>query len=345
MYLRYGMNPHQHPATATPIDAGRGPISVVHGEPSYINILDALGAWELVRDAHRACDRPAAASFKHVSPAGAALAGDLDAVMTSIYGPTSSPLTSAYIRARDADPKSSFGDFVAVSGPVDAELADLLSRVVSDGIIAPGFEPGTVATLAAKKRGTFLILKADPTFEPPPVESREVFGVRLTQPRFVLPPIDLNDDLRLASIIAHYTQSNSVVYVRDGAALGIGAGQQSRVDCTRLAGAKVDTWWLRRHPSVPTPSVAKIQDKITMQLEYVNQLPPLVRASWLRELDDVSLASDGAIPFRDNIDEARLHGVRHIVEPGGSTRSADMAAACAEAGIHLTQTGIRLFHH
>jgi phosphoribosylaminoimidazolecarboxamide formyltransferase / IMP cyclohydrolase len=343
MHLRYGMNPHQHPATATPI--GSPPIGVVHGAPSYLNLLDALGGWQLVRDAGRAFGRPAAASFKHVSPAGAALAAPLDAVMTAIYGPASSPLATAYVRARDADPKSSFGDFVAVSEPVDADLADVLSRVVSDGIIAPGFAPGTVATLSRKKGGQFLILEADPAFEPPEVETREVFGLRLTQPRFTLPPADLGDDLRFGTIVAHYTQSNSVIYVRDGMVLGIGAGQQSRVDCTRLAGAKVDTWWSRRHPGLPPVTAPRIQDKITIQLAYADQLPPAERAEWLRELDGVSLVSDGAIPFTDNIEEARRHGVRFIAEPGGSIRSGDVAAACAEHGIGLTQTGIRLFHH
>ncbi len=345
MQLRYGMNPHQHPATATSIDSGREPIRVVHGEPSFINMLDALGAWQLVREASGAFGRPTATSFKHTTPAGAALDGALDPVAAALYGPVTSPLATAYIRARDADPKSSFGDFVAVSEPVDTELAAVLSRVVSDGIIAPGFAPGTVATLAGKKRGTYLVMEADPAFVPPEIETREVFGIRLTQPRFALPPVDLSDDLRLGTIIAHYTPSNTIVYVRDGMALGIGAGQQSRVDCTRLAGAKVDTWWLRRHPSLPAPTGERIQDQIKIQLEYADQLSPTVRAAWIRELDGVSLVSDGAIPFRDNVDEAYRHGVRHIAEPGGSIRTPEVAEACAALGITWTATGVRLFHH
>jgi phosphoribosylaminoimidazolecarboxamide formyltransferase/IMP cyclohydrolase len=364
MQLRYGTNPHQRPATLTPIEVGRSPIRLVHGQPSYINLLDALGAWQLVQEASQALNQPAATSFKHVSPAGAALAGPIDAVMAESYrvdASTIGPLASAYLRARDADPKSSYGDFIAVSEPVDAELAELLRLLVSDGVIAPGYAPGTVATLSAKKSGTFLILEADPGYRPPEQETREVYGVRLTQPRDDLPLTrDLLttvvcgtlsdraiDDLLLGMIVLRHTQSNSVAYLRDGMTLGIGAGQQSRIDCTRLAGAKVDTWWLRRHPQVrglPRDSITRVQDRINQQILYLDG-EPIDRRAWLDRLDHVSFVSDGAIPFRDNIDHAQQHGVRYIAEPGGSIRSADVLAACQEHGIALAHTGIRLFHH
>jgi hypothetical protein len=267
MRLRYGMNPQQATACATPVMPDDWPVRVVHGQPSLINMLDALGAWQLVREAGQLLGRAAAASFKHTSPAGAALAGPVDEVAAGPYrtdGHGISGVTSAYLRARDADLKSSYGDFAAVSSPVDADLARLLARVVCDGIIAPGYVPGTVTTLSRKKNGQFLIMEADTAFTPPPRESREVFGVRLTQDRDDTPlsPGLLQistgpalteaavSDLLLGMAVLRYTQSNSVCYVRDGMTLGIGAGQQSRVDCTRLAGAKTDTWWLRRHPAI-----------------------------------------------------------------------------------------------
>lgn len=292
MRLRYGTNPHQTAAVEHP------PFTVVAGEPSYINILDALTGWQLVRDAAQTLGRPAAASYKHVSPAGAAL------------GET---VAAAYTRARDADPKSSYGDFVAVSHPVDLELAGVLKRVVSDGIIAPGYDEGVVEILAAKKRGTYLVLEVDPEFEPPAEEVREIFGARLTQERDALPlPRDLPGDAVLGLIVARYTQSNTVVMVKDAVAIGIGAGQQSRVDCTRLAGEKAALWWSRRSDE---------------------------------PLTGVTMVSDGVLPFSDNVDEAQRYGVTHIVEPGGSIRSGEVAAACAERGIRRTVTGVRLFRH
>jgi phosphoribosylaminoimidazolecarboxamide formyltransferase/IMP cyclohydrolase len=294
MQLRYGMNPHQTPAFCTPLDPQRPPLSVLHGSPSYINVLDAVTGWQLVREAAQTFGRPAAASFKHVSPAGAALGATV---------------SEAYARARSADPKSSYGDFVAVSEPVDRSLAELLRGVVSDGIIAPGFEAGVVDMLAAKKRGTFLVLEVDPDFEPPVTESREVFGLRLTEPRDSLPltralfPGVDADDLLLGMIVLRYTQSNSVAYLRDGMTLGVGAGQQSRIDCTRLAGEKT----AGRGP--------------------------------------IAFVSDGALPFIDNVEEAHRHGVRLIAEPGGSIRSGEVQQACERLGITLVQTGIRLFRH
>ena len=346
MRLRYGMNPHQTPAAWAPVEAGAAPLRLVSGLPSYVNLLDAIGGWQLVREAAQAFDLPAATSIKHVSPAGAAVAGAIDAAMAAAYHLDRSAvgaLTSAYVRARDADPKSSYGDLVAVSHPVDLELEAFLREVVSDGIVAPGYEPGVVAALAAKKSGRYLILEADPSFTPPPVEVREVYGLRLTQPVDPPGPFIAQPDLRLGSIIARYTQSNSVVYVRDGMALGVGAGQQSRIDCTALAGAKVDTWWLRRHPAVPAPRSNRLHDRVNDQLAAAAAAPD--RAAWLARLTGVAFVSDGALPFADNVAEAHRHGVSFIAEPGGSTRSPEIAAECHRRGIELLQTGRRLFRH
>ncbi len=371
MELRYGINPGQA-ASAEPVVAGEWPVRVVNGEPSYINVLDALNGWQLVREASLGLGKVAAASFKHVSPAGAAIAGDLDEVAAGLYGVQGGAvgeLTSAYLRARDADPKSSYGDFVAVSRPVDLELAEVLGGLVSDGIIAPGFEPGTVERLSRKKSGRFLVMEVDEEFVPPREEVREVYGVRLTQER---PQAQLAGesgvDLGLGMVVARYTQSNSVCYVRGGMTIGIGAGQQSRVDCTRLAGAKADIWWLRRHPKVRGlvfRDEIKRQDRINWQVRWcegdltayererlaqelaepAQELTSAERAEWIEQLDGVAFVSDGALPFRDNVDHAQRHGVRYIAEPGGSIRSDEVAAACAEYGITLTRTGLRLFHH
>jgi phosphoribosylaminoimidazolecarboxamide formyltransferase/IMP cyclohydrolase len=286
------------------------------------------------------------------------------------------------VRARDADPKCSFGDMIAVSQPVDAGLAAFLAKVVSDGIIAPGYEPGTLAVLAAKKRGTFLVLEADPGYQPSPWERREVFGMTLAQERDAAPltadllsvaagpplPSGAVTDALLGLAAVRYTQSNSVVLVRDGMTLGIGAGQQSRVDCVRLAAAKAATWWLRRHPLIAgLPVVAGMsrQDRLNWQIRMAGadmtpgqlaefgQLFPGVapglggpeRAEWLARLDGVTLVSDGYLPFRDNIEHASRAGVRYVIEPGGSSRAADVEAACAEHGMTLVRTGLRLFHH
>lgn len=303
--MRYGMNPHQT-ASMTAVGS-QAPFTVVAGSPSYINVLDALTGWQLVREAAGVFGVPAAASYKHVSPAGAALG-------TSV--------ADAYRRARDADPKSSYGDFVAVSHPVDLELAGVLRGVVSDGIIAPGYAPGVVEVLAAKKRGTYLVLEADPLFEPPRDEVRELYGLRLTQSRDDAPltrsllSADVDDaaarDLLLGLIVVRYTQSNTVAFLKDGMALGIGAGQQSRVDCTRLAGLKAADWQSRQSAE---------------------------------PLTGVSMVSDGALPFPDNVEVAAGFGVTHIAEPGGSIRSDQVAAACAAHGITWSPTGLRLFRH
>ncbi len=382
MDLRYGMNPHQ---AARAWGIGAGPVRVLAGAPSYINMLDALNAWHLVREADLTLGQPVAASFKHVSPAGVACAGRLDDAVAGVWGLSGSegPLTSAYARARDADPKSSYGDMIAISRVVDVELADLLSRVVSDGIIAPGFAEGTVALLANKKRGTFLIFEADQSYQPPVQETREVFGIRLEQDVDRLPitagllkvahgrplaPAAIDDAL-LGMVTLRYTQSNSVAYVRDGMTVGVGAGQQSRIDCTKLAGAKTAVWWMRRHPSLPMiPFRTDLprQERVNWQVRcaegdltaaehtffqqaLVAPPPPLPdaaqRRSWMRRLDGVTLTSDGHIPFRDNIDAAARYDVGNVVEPGGSHRSPDVARACASHGITLVHTGLRLFHH
>ncbi|WP_256449437.1 5-aminoimidazole-4-carboxamide ribonucleotide transformylase [Kutzneria sp. CA-103260] len=355
MELRYGINPQQ----AAEFEGSA--VRMVNGQPSYVNLLDALNAWQLVREASRALGRTVAASFKHVSPAGAALSGPIDQVTADLYGMDDvGPVASAYLRARDADPKCSYGDFAAVSAPVDAELAELLSAVVCDGIVAPGFEPGTVATLSAKKGGRFLVVEADPDFVPPQRETREVFGMRLTQDRDPVPltrsllgeclPSTAVDDLLLGMAVLRYTQSNSVCYVKDGVTLGIGAGQQSRVDCTRLAGSKVDIWWLRRHPAVRVlldvkPGTRR-QDLINEQIRYIEEdLTAIERAEWMERLSGVSFVSDGYLPFRDNVDHAAKHGVRYIAEPGGSIRSEEVAEACRKHGITLVRTDLRLFHH
>ncbi|HEY3241616.1 MAG TPA: phosphoribosylaminoimidazolecarboxamide formyltransferase [Acidimicrobiia bacterium] len=383
MDLRYGINPEQ--AARASLGEPGSPLRLVSGEPSYINLLDALNAWQLVREAARSLEQPVATSFKHVSPAGVAAAGELDEVMEATWavrGAELTPAASAYVRARDCDPKSSFGDFVAASEPVDQSLATLLASVVSDGIVAPGFEPGTVEVLAAKKDGRFLVLEATPDYQPPEWERRDVFGLWLEQraARAEITPgvvsagtsTPLPDaavaDLVLAMVTARYTQSNSMIYAKAGMVVGVGAGQQSRVDCTKLAGAKIDTWWLRRHDNVRSlafKSDVRRQDRINWQIRHIEgdmtsaererfldavhvEPAPLTaedRASWLAGLEEVALASDGYIPFRDNIDHAARHGVRYVAHPGGSTRSDEVRTAAAEHGITMANTGVPLFHH
>ena len=379
--LRYGCNPHQTHAAFEP---GAG-VRIRAGQPSFVNMLDALNAWQLARELKDALAMPAAASFKHVSPAGAAVAVPLPADLQRAYeveGVALTPLATAYARARGADPKSSFGDFAALSEPVDAATADYLKGVVSDGVIAPGFEPGAFETLARKKSGAFVVLEANPAYEPPALESRQVFGITLTQTRndHRIADADLANvvcgslsedakrDLLLGLIALKYTQSNSVALTSDGQTIGVGAGQQSRVDCTKLAGAKADVWRLRRHPNVQNlrfRSGAKRQERINWRVRYIegdmaaaeqaafataltepaSPLSAEERAAWLAKPADVSMASDGFIPFRDNVDCAQRHGVRFIAQPGGSARDAEVASACCEYGIAMAHTGVRLFHH
>jgi phosphoribosylaminoimidazolecarboxamide formyltransferase/IMP cyclohydrolase len=385
MQLRYGTNPHQKYAAAEPVDGAHMPLEIRNGQPSLINLLDALNAWQLVRELRGALGLPAAASFKHVSPAGAAVAVPLEPDLERAYevsGAALTPSALAYVRARGADPKSSFGDVAALSDPVDRATAEVLRGVVSDAVIAPGFDADALEILRKKQDGRFLVLQADPDFAPPARESREIFGVRLVQDRnaHAISEADLADvrcgaltpaarrDLVLALVTLKYTQSNSVGYALGGQMIGIGAGQQSRVDCTKLAGAKADTWHLLRHPKVLGLRFKKgvrRQDRINWRVRYVegDLLPaesaalgdalegptPVLsaeeRREWIGQLEGVALASDGFIPFRDNVDHAARHGVRFIAQPGGSARDAEIEQACGEHGIALVQTHLRLFHH
>jgi phosphoribosylaminoimidazolecarboxamide formyltransferase/IMP cyclohydrolase len=383
MQLKYGCNPHQSFASAEAI--AQAPVELLNGQPSIINLLDALNAWQLVSEVTQALGLPAAASFKHVSPAGAAVAAPLSADLAEAYEVTGvelSPAALAYVRARGADPKCSFGDFVALSEPVDDVTADFLKGVVSDGIIAPDYRGRALETLSSKKNGSFIVLKADASFKPPARETREMFGMRLTQDRnaHVFTSADLKDvvcgaiteearrDLVLGYTTLKYTQSNSVGYAIGGQLIGIGAGQQSRVDCTKLAGSKADLWQLRRHPKVlglRFQSSVKRQDRINWRVRYIEgdltryeeqalaealetQLSALTedeKRSFLAGVSGVSMVSDGFIPFRDNIDHAQRHGVSFIAQPGGSSRDADIQQACREYGISMVHTHLRAFHH
>lgn len=383
--LKYGCNPHQGYAAAEALEGKDSPLAIRNGKPSMINLLDALNAWQLVSELRGALDLPSAASFKHVSPAGAAVAVDLPEDLQRSYevaGRELTPLATAYVRARGADPKCSFGDFVALSDPVDQATADFLKGVISDGVIAPGFEEGALETLSAKKGGGFIVMEADPNFEPPAREAREIFGLRLVQDRNnhritradietvvcgALTP-EAERDLLLGLVTLKYTQSNSMGFALGGQMIGVGAGQQSRVDCTKLAAGKADTWHLGRHPKVLDlrfKKGTKKQDRINWRVRYIEGdltpgeeealsgvldqplelLTPEERSTWLQKLDGVSLASDAFIPFRDNIDHAQKHGVKFIAQPGGSTRDEEVTAACKEFGITMVHTGIRLFHH
>uniref|UniRef100_M4B3W9 MGS-like domain-containing protein n=1 Tax=Hyaloperonospora arabidopsidis (strain Emoy2) TaxID=559515 RepID=M4B3W9_HYAAE len=387
--LKYGCNPHQQPAAILSQVGTKLPFSVLNGTPGYINLLDAANAYQLVRELRLSLNLPAAASFKHVSPAGAAVAVELDESLHAAYevgNVTLTPLSLAYLRARNADPLSSFGDFVAVSDVVDEATAKILKREVSDGIIAPGYEPAAFEILKAKKGGKFIILEADATFELPEVEYREVAGITFAQKRNdVIFSADkhLGDvqtsgagpltgakkrDLVLAAITLKYTQSNSVGYAKDGQMIGVGAGQQSRVDCVKLAGRKVAIWHLRQHPKVQGlafKSHVKRQERVNARVRYIEgdmapaeletfnalfeHVPePLTsgeKQEFLNHLTDVSLASDAFFPFRDSIDHATKLGVKYITQPGGSTRDGDVKAACEEFGITMAFSNLRLFHH
>jgi len=385
--LRYGMNPHQKKARVY-VTKGDLPIEVLSGAPGFINVLDALNSWALVRDLRAALALPAAASFKHVSPAGAAVTAPLsDAEKVAFFVddmPDLSPLAVAYARARGADRMSSFGDFAAFSDTVDASCAALLAREVSDGCIAPAYDSGALKILREKRGGKYLVLRMDPDFEPPETETRELFGIRIEQSRSaVVPgpetcekivtkkkrlPKDAVRDLVVGQVALKYTQSNSVAFAKSGQAIGIGAGQQSRVHCTRLAGSKADIWWLRQHPRVLG---AEFKDDLSRAErnnaidQYLLEHPtpfeerawreafkappqPLSadeRRQWLAKLTDVSLASDAFFPFRDSIDRAAQSGVKYIVQPGGSDRDDLVIQACDEHGMVMAFSGLRLFHH
>ncbi len=385
--LRYGMNPHQKTARLV-APGGALPVEVLSGAPGFINMLDALNAWALVRDLRAALDLPAAASFKHVSPAGAAvtfpLSEDEARALFVADMPDLSPLAVAYARARGADRMSSFGDFAAFSDPVDASAAALLKREVSDGCIAPAYDEAALSVLREKKGGKYLVLRIDPDYAPPATEAREVFGLRLEQDRNAAVPgpetyrevvtknAELTEgairDLLVGQITLKYTQSNSVALCARGQAIGIGAGQQSRVHCTRLAAGKADTWWLRQHPRVLETtfreglSRAEMNNAIDLYLlaeatdreqqawrEAFDPAPepltPDERRAWLQRLTDVTLASDAYFPFRDSIDRAARSGVRTVVQPGHSLRDDEVIAACDEYGMTMVFSGLRLFHH
>jgi phosphoribosylaminoimidazolecarboxamide formyltransferase/IMP cyclohydrolase len=385
--LRYGTNPHQTPARVYMSDGAELPISVLNGSPGYINLLDALNSWQLVRELKAALGQPAAASFKHVSPAGAAVATPLTDALKKAYFVDDlelSPLTTAYARARGADRLSSFGDFIALSDTVDVSTAGLIAREVSDGMIAPAYEPSALEILKNKKGGKYAVIQIDPAFEPPVAETRQVFGVTFEQRRHDrsvtpddftnivttqkdLPPAAIRD-LTLAWITLKYTQSNSVCFVADGQAIGIGAGQQSRIHCVRLAGLKTDLWHLRQHPTVlnlpfkpglkrsdrdnaidqflrddVTPNEKANWDEIFVQTP--EQLLPDEKHEWLSRLDSVTLGSDAFFPFRDSIDRAAASGAKYILEPGGSTRDSDVIQAADEYDMTMVFSGVRLFHH
>ncbi len=386
LLLRYGMNPNQTPARVYAKGGGL-PFQVLNGAPGYINLLDALNAWQLVRELRQTLGLAAAASFKHVSPAGAALGLPLSEPLRRAYfvgDQELSPLAMAYARARGADRVCSYGDWVALSDPVDLSTARLLRREVSDGVIAPAFDSAALELLKAKRGGRYTVLQIDPAYEAEPRETRQVFGVTFEQQRnAVIPGFSLLDnvvtrrreipqaarrDMLLALITLKYTQSNSVCLVADGQVIGNGAGQQSRIHCTRLAAAKADTWYLRQHPKVLGLPFRRglervdrdnaidqfLRDDFTPAEEAAWQgsfsaparrLSGAEKRAWLDSLKEVSLGSDAYIPFRDNIDRAHASGVEYIVEPGGAMRSADIVAACDEYGMAMVHTGVRLFHH
>jgi len=387
--LKYGCNPNQKPARIY-VQNGELPLTVLNGKPGYINFLDALNGWQLVRELTRATGLPAAASFKHVSPAGAALGLPLTDVLRRIYfvpqAAQLTPLACAYARARGADRMSSFGDFICLSQECDLATALLIKPEVSDGIIAPGYTAEALAVLKEKRQGNYNIVQIDPAYEPPLAEHKDVFGITFAQNRNTLAiseasfdtlptrnqslPPQAKRDLALAMITLKYTQSNSVCYVKDGQCIGIGAGQQSRIHCTRLAGDKADLWWLRQHPkalalpflpTVKNPDRDNAIDRFLSnealttvladgrwQALFTERPQPLTadeKAAWLATLTDVSLGSDAFFPFSDNIDRAAQSGVRYIAQPGGSKRDGDVIAACDGYGIAMAFTGIRLFHH
>ena len=384
--LRYGCNPHQTPARVFVPD-GELPFTVLNGNPGYINLLDALNSWQLVRELRAALSLPAAASFKHVSPAGAAVAVPMsDTVKKAccVDDMELSPLACAYARARGADRMSSFGDWAALSDTVDLSTAHLLKREVSDGVIAPGYDPEALAVLREKKGGRYTIIAMDPSWEPQGPEQRDLFGMVFEQQRATIAmtpevlanvvtnnkdiPPRAGQDLILAQIALKYTQSNSVCFAHDGQITGTGAGQQSRIHCVRLAAEKSDRWFLRQHPRVqhlafrPGLSRADMNNAIDQCFErsltaaeeqqwescFVDvprRLSEQEKREWLNAIDGVSLASDAFFPFRDNIDRASQSGVRFIVQPGGATREEGVIAACNEYAMVMALTGIRLFTH
>ena len=389
MQLKYGCNPNQKPSRIFMADNSDLPITVLNGKPGYINLLDAFNGWQLVRELKQATGYCAATSFKHVSPAGAAIGKPLSDTLKKIYFVDDlgelSPLACAYARARGADRMSSYGDFIALSDVCDVPTAKMIQREVSDGIIAPGYEPEALEILKSKRKGTYNIIQIDPSYEPAALERKQVFGVTFEQGRNNLKidesmlenivtenknlPEDKKHDLLISLITLKYTQSNSVCYVKDGQAIGIGAGQQSRIHCTRLAGNKADIWWLRQHPKVmglqfvdgirrPDRDNAidvYISDEYMDVLadgawENIFKVKPEVftkeeQKAWLAQNTDVCLGSDAFFPFGDNIERAHKSGVTYIVEPGGSIRDDHVIMTCNKYHMVMAFCGMRFFHH
>ena len=387
--LKYGCNPNQKPSRIYMADGSELPIEVISGRPGYINFLDEFNGFQLVRELKKATGLPAATSFKHVSPAGAAVGLPLSETLAKIYWVDDmgelSPLACAYARARGADRMSSFGDFIALSDECDKDTAMLIKREVSDGVIAPGFSKEALEILAQKKNGNYNIIKIDENYQPAPLEHKQVYGVTFEQGRQELPiddellsnivtenkviPENAVRDLKISLITLKYTQSNSVCFVKDGQAIGIGAGQQSRVHCTRLAGQKADNWWLRQCPKVMNlPFIDGIRradrdNAIDVYIgeEYMDVLEdgawqrifkekPEVftreeKRAWLDKLTDVTLGCDAFFPFSDNIERAHKSGVKYIAEPGGSVRDDAVIECCNKYNMAMAFTGIRLFHH
>lgn len=388
--LKYGCNPNQKPSRIF-MTEGELPIEVLNGRPGYINFLDALNSWQLVKELKEATGMPAAASFKHVSPAGAAIGMPLSDTLKKIYFADDvnielSPLACAYARARGADRMSSYGDFVALSDTCDAATATLIKREVSDGVIAPGYTPEALEILKGKRKGTYNVISIDPQYVPEPIERKQVFGITFEQGRN---EIKLDDpalfaniptknktfsdeakrDLIISLITLKYTQSNSVCYVKDGQAIGIGAGQQSRIHCTRLAGNKADIWWLRQHPKVmDLPFIDGIRradrdntidvyisdehDDVLREgtwQQFFKEKPEVLTAEekkeWIARNTDVALGSDAFFPFGDNIERAHKSGVRYIAQAGGSVRDDNVIETCDKYDIAMAFTGVRLFHH
>ena len=390
--LKYGCNPNQKPSRIFMADGSELPIEVLSGRPGYINFLDALNAWQLVRELRKATGIPAAASFKRVSPAGAAVGLPLDATLRHIYfvpdslGAEMSAQACAYARARGADRMSSYGDFIALSDVCDRDTALLIKPEVSDGVIAPAFTEEALEILKAKRKGTYNVIRIDPDYVPAPIERKQVFGITFEQGRneidlsadslFENVPTQAKDfpeaarrDLMIALITLKYTQSNSVCYVKDGQAIGIGAGQQSRIHCTRLAGQKADIWWLRQHPKVMSlPFVEGIRradrdNTIDIYIsedhddvladgvwqQFFTEKPEVLtleeKKEWIARNTAVSLGSDAFFPFGDNIERAHKSGVEYVAQAGGSVRDDHVIATCDKYGIAMAFTGVRLFHH
>ncbi|MDO4215667.1 MAG: phosphoribosylaminoimidazolecarboxamide formyltransferase [Bacteroidales bacterium] len=388
--LKYGCNPNQKPSRVF-MTEGELPFEVLNGRPGYINFLDALNSWQLVKELKEATGLPAAASFKHVSPAGAAVGLPLSDTLKQIYWVADAPLpltpiACAYARARGADRMSSYGDFIALSDTCDESTARLINREVSDGVIAPDYTPEALEILKAKRKGTYNVIKIDPSYKPEPIERKQCFGVTFEQGRNEINLADdalfeniptqnktftpeAKRDLIIALITLKYTQSNSVCYVKDGQAIGIGAGQQSRIHCTRLAGNKADIWWLRQHPKVMNlPFVEKIRradrdNTIDIYIsedhddvladgvwqQFFTEKPEVLtmeeKKAWIAQNTKVALGSDAFFPFGDNIERAHKSGVEFIAQAGGSVRDDNVIETCDKYGIAMAFTGVRLFHH